>query len=182
MNIISNNKMIIFYIILVLAFYGTGKLISKCDRAILKKIIKSKKHKNATYRMVNNYWGNMISVTGAIIAIFLIIGPTKIEFYAITVLIIIIGYIFHLSDVLGISLDEAITYFIDGNDKAVKQYFQGTICCVLALLAAGVLSVYLVAPIVFKEPPVEQQETGTMVETNHNRENEFLETIQDAFK
>lgn len=173
------------YTIIILGFWITGKAISLCDWAFFKKIIKSKRHVNASDRMVNNYWGNMISFVGIVIVVGMILDITSFEFFGIIVLCIVAAYTFHISNVTGGSLDDAVSYVISGNDKAVKQYMPGTACAILSVIAAGMVSSFIVAPYIFKSEKNEDAASGQetyMIETTKDKEAEFLETIKESFK
>jgi len=175
-------------ICILIAFFCIGKLISKTSKPLLKKYTKAERHKNATDIMVNNYWGNMISMTGAAFICGRYLGITNISFFFAADVLILIAYVLHITNASGESIDQAISIVLNGNNKSLLQYMHGTICAILALLAAGFISCNVVAPIVFsdskKPETVESQKNNpenNIPDINKEREEEFQKIIEEAF-
>lgn len=177
---------IFVYIIIILTFWGLGKLVSIMNRPIFKKYIKSKKHENATDIMVNNYWGNIISVLGCVIVGGILFGIDSFTFFAIFAMAIMIAFVFHISNATGYSIDDAITFILNSNNKSVLQYFKGTLCAIIALLVTGLISSNIIAPTILKEEnntnPVQEETNYNMQQTTKDKESEFQDYIEQYFK
>lgn len=140
---------LIIYVLIILVPFVFGKISATINKPFFKKYIRFGHHENATDRMVNNYWGNMISVAGIIFLCSLLFGIKDMTVFAISAISIAAAYIIHVSDATGLSTDESISCILEGKNKPALQYMRGTLCFILAILITGVLNISFVSKMLF---------------------------------
>lgn len=166
---------------IVLLFFGLGKLLSKSNKHIAKKHIKG--HERASDRMVNNYWGNMLSMAGFMLVCIVLFTPRSIVSFGAVAAAVCVGYVFHICDATGCSADDAISIIFQAKNETALQYFKGTMYFVCSVLITGIIATTVIEPIIFKEETtVQEEDMPWMEQTNSEKESQFLEDIQDYFQ
>ncbi len=176
-------RIVIVYSLIFLIFFGIGKIISKINKPLFKNIFKTKRNNVSSDIMVNNYCGNMISVVGAILIAYIAIGPTSFSFYGITAIAIIAGYVMHIADASGLSIDNAINVILNGQNASLLRFMQATICAAVALVISGyICSNYIADKIIVENKQQEEQypfEDDDPHMTTKDKEKQFYEDIKE---
>lgn len=183
----------VFTLLLIIsAFFLIGKIIASSEKDIFKKFLKNKKYYNLTNRYVNNFYGNIISIFGFIFLSIYIFGIDSMIFFAASTISILFGYIMHICDSQGLSIDSSIKVFLSDNIRNNKKmFFKDSILCVCAaLITTGIICTKLIAPIILpesitKENKKEEQEItetfNNAIETNSEKEENFYKEIDKYF-
>lgn len=179
---------LIIYILLVLIPFIIGKTIASTNKPLIKKILKFKRYKNITDRMINNYYGNLVSMVGINVFSALIFGIDSIIFFAILALTIFVSYIFNVSNSTGLSLDETISLVISGNIfKEKTSFFKATtFCCIISIVLTGFIATSFISPYLLKDikhmnASCENSSSSEIFDVTNNNESEFYEELDKYF-
>lgn len=177
------------FAILILIPFLIGKIIASMDKPFIKNILKFKRYENITDRMINNYYGNLISMLGIDIFCAIIFGLDSMIFFAILSVSILTAYIFHIANATGVSLEEAIQFVLRGDYfREKKLFFQTTtLCAIMSILVTGIIATIFLSPVLLKDinhinASYNKESTTTEVfEVPNNNESEFYEELEKYF-
>lgn len=144
-------KSLIIYTIIILIFIVIGQFIASYNKKFIKHNL------NTTNRMVNNYYGNLISTIGFFILCACIFGITNFMCFSIYSISIFIFYIIHVSQASGSSIDEILGEMIENKNEKKYMFRKQTYIIIISLLITGFISTSIVAPIIFKEEVIQKE-------------------------
>lgn len=157
-------KLIILAFVAIVCFL-TGRYMAGVDERLFKK-----KLKNYHSRTINNYIGNMLSLSGLAIFAYYAFGIGNYLFFLTLAFIVGAAFCIHASEAEGIPLQNIDELVWGGKIQKLKMY-PVTLKLIGSLIITGVISVFLY-PVLF--PIVEQPKT--------TEQNNFMEEFMEEYE
>lgn len=163
---------LIIYFIIVIIFFIIGQVIASYDKEFIKHNLQT------TNRMINNYYGNLISSIGFFIIFADIFGINNIICFSSYALTILIFYILHVKQASGESVDIIVREMIENNPTKKYMFRRKTYIIILSLLISSFISTKFIAPVLIKEK-VEKKEEIIITETTETIEKDKQKEIEE---